>query len=661
MPESHEMRTVGGRKNRAGAMHWKVGLYTALAGGVLLFWRTDSDPGEVDQEETPSAAFEDPQTTEEVLNRIQWSEDVIGLLRRATEALKVSVLNLELPDASAREHFAPQVTVLDLGKPRDVESPHGALESLLGEHAWSVAASEQEKPRETLALWKAMFEGIDFFESASFKVVRGRFDAGRSYATDVKFSGQARLMSGHTVDLSGHLDLHWVYGPRGQKKKNWRIDRWKTLDLHETIIARPLFKEVLEQALPSETTRRDALRSIHQEKIVDYFLDPELEKPAGFQAAAWDRHPGLSVVDIDGDGFDDLYVMARWGSNQLLINRGDGTFVEEAAKYGLDLEDHASSAIFADFDNDGDPDAIIGRTLGRSRYLTNEGGRFVDRADRVDGPLPYLASSVSASDIDRDGLLDAYISTYAAATIQNELAVATAAPVTDALTARAQENILGQFLSSEQSARLGRIFAEDANLIRNRPGPPNVLLRNVGRGRFVRGADSHPLAVWKNTYQATFFDYDDDGDADVYVANDFAPNVLFESDASGGFIDITAKTNTADIGFGMGAAAGDFDVDGDFDLYVSNMFTKAGRRITAQAPSLDERFKMMTRGNSLLQNGGSRFERVSGLEPPHILVEGAGWSWGGQFFDFNNDSYLDIYAPSGYYSAPREIAIPVDT
>ena len=79
------------------------------------------------------------------------------------------------------------------------------------------------------------------------------------------------------------------------------------------------------------------------------------------------------------------------------------------------------------------------------------------------------------------------------------------------------------------------------------------------------------------------------------------------------------------------------------------------------APTLDERFVMMTRGNSLFRNDGSRFERVSGLEPPHILVENAGWSWGGQFFDFNNDSHLDIYAPSGYYSAPKEIGIPVDT
>ena len=610
--------------------------------------------------ELPDAAFEEPQTAEEVLRQIQWSEDVIGLIRPATARLKESVLNLKLPGALARQHFTEEVEVLDLDKRSKAESPHGALANVRAEEVWSLALTKTTQSREDLSIWPALFADVEYFDYASFKVVRGRFDAHRSYTTDVLFSTKAHKHSGELTYVSGHLELHWVYGPKGQRKKTWRIDRWTTLDMHETSIERTLFEEVLDRALPSGVARKNARRSIHQEKIVEYFLNTDLEKPPGFQAAAWDRHPGLSVVDVNEDGLDDLYVMDRWGKNQLLVNRGDGTFSEEGARYGLDIEDHSSSALFADLDNDGDRDLVLGRTLGRSQYLRNEEGTFVDRSKLVDAPLPYLVSSVSASDVDRDGVLDVYLSTYAAATIQEELEVSTASPITRSVADKAK-TLLSGFLTPEQSRHMGEFFASDANLIRNRPGPPNALLQNRGKGRLHLAGDEHPLTVWKNTYQTTFFDIDLDGDADAYVANDFAPNVMFRSDGRGGFVDVTGPTDTADIGFGMGAAAGDYDRDGDFDLYVSNMFTKAGRRITAMAPTLDERFVMMTRGNSLFRNDGESFERVSGLESPHVLVENAGWSWGGQFFDFNNDAYLDIYAPSGYYSSPKEIGIPVDT
>ena len=62
-----------------------------------------------------------------------------------------------------------------------------------------------------------------------------------------------------------------------------------------------------------------------------------------------------------------------------------------------------------------------------------------------------------------------------------------------------------------------------------------------------------------------------------------------------------------------------------------------------------------------LENRGGAFEKVSGLEPPALMVEQGGWSWGGQLVDLDNDSYLDVYTLSGYYTAPREFAEPIDT
>ena len=184
---------------------------------------------------------------------------------------------------------------------------------------------------------------------------------------------------------------------------------------------------------------------------------------------------------------------------------------------------------------------------------------------------------------------------------------------------------------------------------------------NTGDGKFDLSPQSDQLATWRQTTQATWSDFDGDGDQDLYLTNDYASNTMYRNDGEAGFVDITTLSQTADVGFGMGASFGDYDRDGRQDLYVCNMFSKAGRRITSQIDSLDPRFAKSARGNSLFQNhGDGKFEKVSGLEPPTLLVEKAGWAWSGQFVDIDNDGYLDIHALSGYYTAPKQIAFAAD-
>ena len=115
------------------------------------------------------------------------------------------------------------------------------------------------------------------------------------------------------------------------------------------------------------------------------------------------------------------------------------------------------------------------------------------------------------------------------------------------------------------------------------------------------------------------------------------------------------------MGFSMGATWGDYDLDGRQDLYVSTMFSKAGRRVTEHMSGLDARFRVAAEGNLLYRNAGdSTFEKVSGLKPPALEVAQADWSWGGQFTDVNNDGRLDLYVSSGFYTAPEEFAVDVD-
>ena len=115
-------------------------------------------------------------------------------------------------------------------------------------------------------------------------------------------------------------------------------------------------------------------------------------------------------------------------------------------------------------------------------------------------------------------------------------------------------------------------------------------------------------------------------------------------------------------GFGMGASWGDYDNDGRQDLYISNMYSKAGLRITAQIDGMDPRFRRSADGNRLFRNlGNGKFNLRSGEKPSDLHVVKAGWSWGGQFMDVDNDGYLDLYVTNGFRTTPEALSTPVDT
>ena len=190
-------------------------------------------------------------------------------------------------------------------------------------------------------------------------------------------------------------------------------------------------------------------------------------------------------------------------------------------------------------------------------------------------------------------------------------------------------------------------------------GPPNMLLENQG-DKFAISPSSPSVECWRKTFQAAWSDYDNDGDQDLYVCNDFSPDDLFRNDGDQGFVRVNEEVGLEKPGFGMGVSWGDHNQDGTLDLYVSNMFSKAGTRITAQIDGVDPRMKDLAKGNYLYQLVDGKFSLVSDVGGPHETVAHAGWSWGSQFCDVDNDGALDIFAASGYYTAPAELAEEVD-
>ncbi len=580
------------------------------------------------------------------IQRIERAEVLyLDLSARFKVTLNKSAADLEVPEEHSRDFFADEVIVVDLAGAAgdhaiDLVPGYG-----LRDRHWDVGTERRTVARDDLVLWRPFLEEVDYFKHAKFYIIFGDFadEAETRYETDMAFAALARMKDGAWADVHGAMGVVFE-----RVDDDWKIASFETRELGATIADELLFEEVLDVALPNADERARARRSIHEEYVVDWFLEEDFVPPhEHFSLQAFDRQPGLSVVDLDRDGFDELYVMARWGKNMLLSNHGDGTFHDVAGEVGLDLEDHTSCALFADLDNDGDSDAVLGRTLERSLVMENREGRFHDVSERVSEPLPYLAISLSAADYDLDGLLDVYFSTYAAEMFMHP---------------RSAETAPKQFLAPEDLATFEEVQDESLWILA-RAGPPNVLLHNEGSGAFqvARGPDAAATQVWRNTFQGTWTDYDEDGDPDLYCANDFSINNMVRNDGEGRFVDVTEETGTADIGFGMGVSWGDFDNDGDADLYVTNMYSKAGRRITRMAGGSAEQFAPMARGNTLFANAPERFDRVSGLTDAELKVEAAGWSWGGQFVDVDNDAYLDVYALSGHYTAPDEVAIPVDT
>ena len=185
-------------------------------------------------------------------------------------------------------------------------------------------------------------------------------------------------------------------------------------------------------------------------------------------------------------------------------------------------------------------------------------------------------------------------------------------------------------------------------------------------GKLKRTRIDDTLAQWRNSYQAVWSDIDGDGDPDLYICNDFSPDYFLRNETPRGsmepkFTEVTKElVPGGTMGFGMGANWGDYNNDGRLDLYVSNMYSKAGNRIVKQVEDVDERVKVASQGNFLYENQGGTFKQVAGLEKEAQQVSKVGWSFGGQFADFDNDGNLDVYVGSGFYTPPESISKPGD-
>jgi hypothetical protein len=600
------------------------------------------------------------QSDDEAIRALVAAEETILVLTRRLEALAAGLMDLRLPgpSAGAASVFAPAVAVVDLGP-----APEGvATNALLVEsRPWSLAKSPEQVSE--VNLWRPLLDGVSFFEHARFHILEGDHPNGDQLRFNAvsDFEALARMRSGEWRALRGRVGLNWervrlADGGVGE----WRITGWKTEQMRWNAGPRRLFVESLDRALRPPQDPRMLRRSQHYEATLQYYREGMKKPPHPYFAPiSVNQKESVAVADVNGDGFDDIYITVRIGKNLLLINHGDGTFTEEAVAYHLDLPGHTTCAIFADFDNDGDLDVMLGRSLLRTSYLENRGGVFYQHP--IPKFMPMAVISMAAADYNNDGLLDIYLCTY-------RPAAPGGAGTSGGYAQAARENDFDwpdEFFSPELAKEFRRRLAEHKQstgvTVLDQLGPPNMLLVNRGGGNFEPAPENSTVGLWRNSLQATWCDYNLDGRPDLYIPNDWGLNVLFRNDGAAGFKDVTAEMGLTCYGFSMGASFGDYDNDGRDDLYVSNMYSEVGRRITSRIKGLNSLFAESADGNFLYhREAGGKFRQVAGLETPAMMVKKIGWSWGGCFADFDNDSFLDLYVMSGYYTAPAELASGLD-
>ncbi|MSR83229.1 MAG: CRTAC1 family protein [Candidatus Latescibacteria bacterium] len=325
---------------------------------------------------------------------------------------------------------------------------------------------------------------------------------------------------------------------------------------------------------------------------------------------------GVAFLDYDNDGLLDLFLVnggrlpglstAPLASDALYRNTGDGKFVDVTAQSGTADTSYGMGVAVGDYDNDGDADLYVAN-YGSNVLLRNEGnGCFRDFTGQAGVGDRGWGSSVAFADVDQDGNLDLYVCNYLDYPVQDPLAC---------------------FIGNTAE----RLYCDP----RKFPGQVDRFYHNRGATQgwsFEDWTEKMGLANTQGKELGVVFgDYDLDGDMDLYLANDMAPNALWRNDGSRftgqGLASGTSLSLDGKVQAGMGVEMGDVDGDGRPELFVTNFQWES---------------------NSLYRNLGNGFFADVAVESGLHKISFPYLGFGTGFFDCDNDGDLDIFVANGH-------------
>jgi hypothetical protein len=350
----------------------------------------------------------------------------------------------------------------------------------------------------------------------------------------------------------------------------------------------------------------------------NHFADPDMWGRRYREIELGAIGTGVAIGDYDGDGRPDLFIVSKTESSRLFRNLGGWKFEDVTEKAGVaDLGDAAKiwrqGATFADVDNDGRLDLYVCRFDAPNLLYLNQGdGTFKEEAHARGLDVKDASAMAAFCDYDRDGWLDVFI----------------------------QTNILDSSAHPE--------------------GQRDYLFHNRGDGTFADVSQTAGVAPGPtHGNSATWWDFDDDGWPDLYVANDFdGPDALYRNNRDGTFTDVIAEVVPRTPYSSMGADLGDIDNDGRADLVVADMAatsheadqrTIAATRARTKDPVGDgSSAPQFPRSTVFLNTGTTHCLEIAQLAG----LAATDWTWSVRWEDLDDDGWLDLHVTNGMH---REI------
>ena len=456
--------------------------------------------------------------------------------------------------------------------------------------------------------YQALLDLFPTVDKAELRIHRIHWEAADAdgYPAEVRLIVRGTRADGSLAVVDQRMRIHIAL--RG---KDWRITREEVTARELVARGKPRFERATEAA--------------HITNVHTNAGSPVFRMIGGTTANA-----GSAVADVDGDGCEDVFLPGSPDAT-LYKNNCDGTFTDVTAQWGIPhpFPAVATGAVFFDYDNDGRPDLFVAAIKGGNRLFHNVAGkdgvpRFVDVTRQAGIPEGEWSSMAAVADYDHDGFLDVYVVRMG---------------------------------DHEKSTPKPNYEASN--------GLANQLLHNNGDGTFSDVTRRARVGDRGWGLAGAWGDYDNDGWPDLYVANEYGFSVLYRNRGDGTFEDVSDESGARIRAAGMGVAWGDYDGDGNLDLFVSAMYANSrwalfhpafpapipwyyrllGHFTSEVKRRSDEIIEDLTRGSTLFRNNGNgTFTDVS----VKAGVRDGQWGWGAEFLDYDNDGRLDIFAENGF-------------